>query len=249
MPLKSALRTARDLVYRGLYRGTGRLCPVCEKMFRRFAPFGVDGRRSDAMCPHCGSLERHRLLWLFFERKTDLFDGRPKSMLHIAPERCLVPRLRKRLGIGYITADLHDPAADVQLDVTDIHYPPDNFDVIYCSHVLEHVPDDRKALKQMQRVLKPDGWAVIMVPITTNTTYEDPTVTDPRERRRLFGQNDHVRRYGRDFVSRLLDAGFDVRVFGALDVGDETELELMGLSGGGEIFWCSKARPTRLRRE
>ena len=239
MLLKPALRTARNIVYRVIYRGSGRLCPVCEKKSRRFAPFGIE-RRNDAMCPHCGSLERHRLLWLFFERHTNLFNGQPKSVLHIAPERCLVPRLRRRIGIGYVTGDLHDRHADVQFDITQIHYPAATFDVIYCSHVLEHVPEDRRALAEMHRVLKPGGWAVIMVPITAESTVEDPSVTDPKERLRRFGQSDHVRRYGRDFVGRLLEAGFDVREYSALDVADETEMTVLGLAGGGEIFCCKK---------
>ena len=156
MVLKPALRTARNMVYRVLYRGTGRVCPVCEKRSRRFAPFGIE-RRNDAMCPHCGSLERHRLLWLFFERHTNLFNGQPKSVLHIAPERCLVTRLRRRIGIGYLTGDLHDRHADVKVDITQIHYPAGYFDVIYCSHVLEHVPDRIRMADEMVRVTRPGG--------------------------------------------------------------------------------------------
>ena len=240
VPLKPVLRTARDLVYRVIYRGTGRVCPVCDNQVREFAPFGIE-RRSDAMCPHCGALERHRLLWLFFERHTDLFDGRPKRMLHIAPERSLASRLRQRLDGGYLSGDLHDPKADIKLDVTQIDFPADTFDVIYCSHVLEHVPDDRRAMAEMWRVLKPSGWAVIIVPVTSEATFEDPSVIDPAERLRLFGQQDHVRRYGPDVASRLIDAGFDVRLFGPLDVADEMEMQLFGLAGGGDIFCCTKA--------
>jgi SAM-dependent methyltransferase len=237
--LKPILRAARNLVYRVVYRGTGRWCPVCAKPSRRFAPFGIE-RRDGAMCIYCAALERHRLLWLFFERRTDLFDGRAKRMLHIAPERSFAPRLRARLGAGYLTADRDDPGADVRMDITGIEYPDATFDVIYCSHVLEHVPDDRQALREFYRVLKPRGWAVILVPITVDKTIEDPSITDPKERLRLFGQDDHVRRYGRDFVGRLQEAGFDVQVFGASDIADRTEAGVMGLRHDDEIFHCTK---------
>jgi hypothetical protein len=234
--LKVVARVLRDSVYRVLYRGTGRWCPVCERPARRFAPFGIE-RRAEAMCPHCGALERHRLLWLVFTRMTNLFDQRPKRVLHIAPERALTPRLRRRLGPGYVTADLSDPTADVRLDVTDIQYPDESFDVVYCSHVLEHVPDDRRAMHEMRRILKQDGWGVILVPILAQRTVEDPSVTDPKERLRRFGQDDHVRIYGPDFVDRLRGAGFAVQTIEVSDVVDQRGAALMGLtSGTGEIF-------------
>ncbi|MEX2155296.1 MAG: methyltransferase domain-containing protein [Gemmatimonadales bacterium] len=237
------LRTARDLVYRVLYRGTGRWCPVCEQPSRRFRPFGVDERRDEAMCVHCGALERHRLLWLFFNRMTKLFAGSRGStgFLHVAPERCFEPRLRKRLGAGYLTADLEDPGADVRMDVTRIEYPDASFDVVYCSHVLEHVPDDRRALREFHRVLRRDGWAIILVPITVAATVEDPTETDPKERLRRFGQDDHFRRYGPDFLDRLRAAGFNVRVVGVAEVASSAEASLMGLTqASGEIYYCTK---------
>lgn len=243
--LKPLLRTARDVVYRVVYRGTGRWCPVCEQPSRRFRPFGVDERRDEAMCVHCGALERHRLLWLFFNRMTKLFAG-PRSatsFLHVAPERCFEPRLRKRLGAGYLTADLEDPGADVRMDVTRIEYPDASFDVVYCSHVLEHVPDDRRALREFHRVLRRDGWAIILVPITAAATVEDPTETDPKERLRRFGQDDHFRRYGPDFLDRLRAAGFNVRVVRVPDLGlSPTEETKMGLTPAtGDLFYCTRA--------
>ena len=237
---KPLLRATRSFVYRVIYRGTGRWCPVCERPSRRFAPFG-NPRRAQAMCPHCGALERHRLLALFFDKKTNLYTRPDLRMLHVAPEPCFEPHLRGRVGAGYLTADLEDPHADVRMDITHIEYPDATFDVIYCSHVLEHVSDDRAALRELHRVLKPDGWALIMVPITAERTFEDPSVTDPKERERRFGQDNHVRRYGRDFVGRLKDALFNVKVFGASDVANKTEARLMGLtSDSGEIFLCAK---------
>jgi SAM-dependent methyltransferase len=156
---------------------------------------------------------------MFFQRKTDLLDGRPKRLLHFAPERAIASRLRTIGNLDYVTADLFDPNASISVDITNMPSVPDaSFDFLYCSHVLEHVADDRKAIKECARVLKPEGRAVFMVPITANVTYEDPSITDPRERERLFGQHDHVRRYGPDLLGRLQAGGFDVRVFSATEV-------------------------------
>ena len=235
------VRATRDAVYRVLYRGTGRLCPVCETASRRFRPFGVEEKRPDAQCVHCGALERHRFLWLFFQKKTDLFEAPGKSMLHVAPERCFEHRLRARLGAGYLTADLENPEADVQMDITNITYPDASFDVVYCSHVLEHVPDDRKALREFHRVLKRDGWAIILVPITVSRTIEDPTETDPKERLRRFGQDDHVRRYGPDFLDRLRAAGFTVQVVRVADVVPAADMNQIALTPAtGDIYYCTK---------
>ena len=176
-----------------VYSGKGRHCPVCGKDSRKFRPTGVV-RREDAICVHCGARERHRFVWLYFNKMTDLFDGRPKKVLHIAPESCLESGLRSRLGQNYITADLFNPKAMVRMDITDIQYPDGYFDVVYCSHVLEHVPDDKKAMREFRRVLKQNGWAILLVPITADKTFEDPSVVDPAERVKLFGQHDHVRR-------------------------------------------------------
>ena len=221
--------------------GDQRSCPICEHRSGGFLPFGVLAR-PNAECPWCGSLERHRLLWMFLQHRTDLFDGRTRSMLHVAPEAVLEAHFRERIGEGYLTADLFDPRAMVRMDITDIERPDDSFDVIYCSHVLEHVSDDRKAMREMRRVLKPDGWAILLVPITDETTFEDPSVTDPKERLRVFGQEDHVRRYGRDYPDRLREAGFDVEVIEARDFLDADQIERMAITAAaGEIYLCRKA--------
>ena len=190
---------------------------------------------------HCGSVERHRFVWLFFKEHTDLFDGRDKSMLHVAPERCFEGRLRRLLPKGYVTADLANPRAMVKMDVTDIPYPDASFDIIYCSHVLEHVVDDRRAMREFYRVLKPGGWAVILVPITMDTTFEDERIVSPVERLKAFGQEDHVRRYGPDFVDRLRDAGFVVTPFKASGLFEAEQRVKMGLgAAAGDIFYCTK---------
>jgi hypothetical protein len=238
-PVLSALRAARDGTLGTWYRGEGRWCPVCEGSSRKFRPFG-EVRRPDAKCPRCGALDRHRFIWLYFSRRTDLFDGKPKRMLHVAPEQWFEPRLRARLGPGYLTADLIDPHVMQRMDITQIPYPDGTFDVIYCSHVLEHVPDDRRAMREFRRVLKPGGWAVLMVPITADKTFEDPTVTDPAERRRLFGQADHVRRCGPDYAERLRDAGFRITVIQHTDLISRADAERMAIFAPalGGMYHC-----------
>jgi len=180
---------------------------------------------------------------------TDLFDGKEKRVLHIAPEECLEGRLKARLGDGYVTADLLDPRAMVQMDITDIQYPDESFDAIYCSHVLEHVQEDRQALKEFHRVLKRGGWAIVLVPITAERTCEDCSIADPSERERVFGQEDHVRRYGPDYLYRLREAGFEVRVNRVSDLCGEDEVVRMGLTAAsGAIYCCTKASSLRLPR-
>jgi predicted SAM-dependent methyltransferase len=237
---KATLRRLRGLVRAVLYYGKGRFCPVCGKSSRRFRSAGLVPRE-DAQCVHCGALERHRLLWLYVSSRTNLFDGKPKKMLHVAPELCFESILRQRLGDNYITADLFSPRAMVKMDVTNIDYPDQSFDVIYCSHVLEHVQDDRKAIREFYRTLKSNGWAILLVPITAEETFEDPSIIGPEERLRVFGQEDHVRRYGPDYVDRLRDAGFSVEVTRANDLVQNGQILRMGLtSASGEIYYCTK---------
>jgi SAM-dependent methyltransferase len=162
-------------------------------------------------------------------------------MLHVAPESCFESRFKERLGAGYLTADLFSPLAMVKMDITDIQYPDQTFDVIYCSHALEHVVDDRKAMREFFRVLKNDGWAILLVPITSEKTFEDSSIVDPKERQKAFGQEDHVRRYGPDYVERLRDAGFTVEITRASDLADSDEAVRMGLTpASGEIYYCTK---------
>jgi SAM-dependent methyltransferase len=236
--LRQPLRRARD---EWQYRGQARWCPICERHSGRFVSFGLVPR-ADAQCPRCGSLERHRLVWLYFRHRTDLFDGKPKRMLHVAPEPCLARRLQASLGDGYVTGDLVDTSAMVTMDVTDIQFPDESFDVIYCSHVLEHVSDDRRAMREFHRVLKRGGWAVLLVPITAKRTWEDASVTSPEERLRLFGQHDHLRRYGPDYAERLEQAGFDVTATAPEEFVETGELGRFGLAGGGAglIHFCRR---------
>lgn len=150
-------------------------------------------------------------------------------------------RLRKSIGRGFLTADLLSNRAMVRMDVTDIQYPSDHFDVIFCSHVLEHVQDDKRAIRELSRVLNPAGWAILMVPIKAEVTIEDSSVTAPEERKRNFGQEDHVRIYGKDFVDRVRKNGFDVTAISPTDFLSAEEIQLMGITSfAGEIFFCRK---------
>jgi SAM-dependent methyltransferase len=238
---KQKARAIVNFTFSIIYTGKGRYCPICKKNSRKFLSYGRPLKREDAICTHCGSLERHRFVWLYFQKLTNLFNNKQKKILHVAPESCFVPPLKKYFGKDYITADLYSPRADVKMDITDIKYPDNYFDVIYCSHVLEHVQDDKKAMREFHRVLKKDGWAMLLVPITAEKTYEDPSITDPEERLKAFGQRDHVRCYGLDYIDRLKEAGFTVKIAKAEDTFTKEERELMGLTkASGEIYYCTK---------
>lgn len=237
---EKTLGFAGSTVRKLFYYGHGRTCPICGNASPRFGPIGVVPR-NDAQCLHCGSLERHRLSWLFIHARTDLFDGRSKTMLHVGPEPCLAERFQQRLGDRHLSADIRDDRAMIPMDVTDIRYPDESFDVIYCSHVLEHVEDDKLAMRELFRVLHKAGWAILLVPITSDRTFEDPSVTDPQDRLAAFGQEDHVRRYGPDFADRLREAGFTVEVTTVADVVAADDAVRMGLTpASGEIYYCTK---------
>jgi SAM-dependent methyltransferase len=218
----------------------GRHCPICERDSDHFGPYGLSPR-ADARCPVCGSLERHRMIWLFLKRKTDLFTKLPAKALHIAPERALEIKFRKVFGAGYLTADLLVGGVDLKMDICNIEFPDDTFDFILCSHVLEHVPDDRKAMREFRRVLSRRGVAILLVPIITDKTFEDPTIEDPKERLRLFGQEDHVRSYGTDYMDRLIEAGFRVEKLSPADFLPKHDITRMGVTpAAGDLFICRK---------
>lgn len=194
------------------YRGSAVVCPICSAGFRKFLPYGRISPRENALCPNCLSLERHRLLWLYLYERTDFFK-KPMKVLHIAPEACFIKRFENVHGEGYITADIESPLAKVKMDILAIPFNENTFDVVLCNHVLEHVDDDIAAMKEIKRVLKPGGFAILQVPFfnpVPDKTVENKTVTDKRERERLFGQADHVRRYGSDYAGRIREAGLQV---------------------------------------
>jgi SAM-dependent methyltransferase len=194
-----------------LYKGNKVECPVCTGQFRKFLPYGYVTLRDAAMCPGCLSLERHRLMWLFLKNKTGFFTEKQK-VLHIAPEQCFLKRFKKLPNLDYITADLESPIADYKCDVQELPFEDVSFDAVICNHVLEHVPDDKKAMSEILRVLKPGGYAILLVPADFNLekSFEDNSITDPKERTRIFGQYDHQRVYGRDYPQILQSVGFIV---------------------------------------
>jgi SAM-dependent methyltransferase len=162
-------------------------------------------------------------------------------MLHLAPEPAFESRFRKLVGEGYLSADIEASAAMVQMDISDIRYPDESFDIVYCSHVLEHVPDDRRAMRELHRVLRNDGWAIIDVPIMLERTIEDPSLTDPSERTRRFGQPDHVRAYGTDYLDRLREAGFVVSARTVGDIVRQDDIQRFGLLRMKQkVFHCTK---------
>jgi len=216
------------------------VCPCCGGRFEAFLPFG-HRQRPNAQCPKCRALERHRLLWLFLESRTPLLH-RPLSVLHVAPEEALRRRLDGAPNLFYVSGDLQAPDAMVRMDLTDIPFEDASFDVVLCNHVLEHIPDDAAALREVFRVLAPGGWAVLQSPVDPDRaeTYEDPSVTDPEARRREFGFHEHVRVYGRDYAARLERAGFEVEAIPFADDLDEATLRRHGLLRREPIFLCRR---------
>ena len=218
------------------YLGKGKECPVCGCKRRKFLPYGYVSQRENALCPNCLALERHRLLWLWLLRESDLGRGAMAlpRLLHIAPEVALMRKLRKmyaREAERYVTADLESPLADVHFDVQQIPLADDSFDTIICNHIMEHIEDDRLAMRELYRILKPNGWGVILSPVDESraTTFEDDSITDPAERTRIFGQYDHRRIYGRDYAARLEEAGFEVAVIDYKQAFSRKEQELYAL--------------------
>ncbi|HEY5919831.1 MAG TPA: class I SAM-dependent methyltransferase [Chryseolinea sp.] len=191
------------------YTGSAVTCPVCEKSFRRFLPYGRITPRENALCPNCLSLERHRLIWLYLKERTSFFSEKQR-VLHIAPEACFIPRFERIHGNDYVTADIESPLAKVKMDIHNIPFDQNSFDVVLCNHVLEHVTDDIRAINEIQRVLKPGGFAILQVPFFSpvpDKTFEDLSITDKREREKMFGQDDHVRKYGKDYPLRIGKGG------------------------------------------
>jgi SAM-dependent methyltransferase len=231
----------RSHLSRAWYFGFSRFCPVCRSPLRRFAPFDYLGsRRDDARCPVCGSLERHRLIWLYLKARTDFFDGRPKRMLHMAPELCFIPRFRRVPDLNYLNADLRMSHAMEKIDLTQVPHPDNTFDVVLCSHVIQHIPDDQKAIRELLRVLKPGGWAILHEGILGDRTVEDPAAITPEDRRRVYGDPTSCRRYGADFKDRLESCGFRVRVDDFGQTISPKDRQKLALDGERFIHLCSK---------
>lgn len=228
-------------VVSAFYVGNNVECPVCNAHFRKFLPYGRQSREN-ALCPNCLALERHRLMYLFLRQQTNFFTDSLR-VLHVAPELCFIDRFEKIHADNYITADIESPLAKVKMDIHNIPFEADSFDVAFCNHVMEHVNDDIKAMSELHRVLKPGGWAIIQVPFfypLEEKTIEDPSVTDPKERFRRFGQDDHVRKYGRDYADRLASAGFVVSASNFVQQLPPELVQKYALPLDETIYFCIK---------
>lgn len=194
-----------------LYRGNRYQDPIDGVKYRKLLPYGRVTVRRNALAPNSMSLERHRLIWLYLKRNTDFFTSN-KKVLHIAPEYCFIKPIRRLKNIDYITADLISPWADVKLDVQAMPFNDNTFDMVICNHVLEHVENDRKAMAEILRVLKPGGFAILQVPmdLSMEQTLEKPEYNTPELREKYYRQRDHLRLYGCDYAQRLALVGFDV---------------------------------------
>ncbi|MDX1463514.1 MAG: methyltransferase domain-containing protein [Marinirhabdus sp.] len=192
-------------------RGTTYTDPIDGKSYRKFLPYGYERVRQNVLAPGTLSLERHRLFWLYLTNETDFFSAQ-LNVLHFAPEQAFLKRFKKLENITYTTTDLNSPIADVKADICDLPFEDNTYDFIICNHVLEHIPDDTKAMRELYRVLAPGGTAILQVPYDRDRqhTFEDPSITDPKERAAIFGQYDHVRIYGMDYFDKLRTVGFKV---------------------------------------
>ncbi len=194
-----------------LLKGNTYTDPIDSKSFKSFLPYGYGKQRNNVLSPSTLSLERHRLLWLYLKNETDFFSVE-KKVLHFAPEQAFYKRFIKMSNLDYLTTDLNSPLADVKADICNLPFKDNEFDIILCNHVLEHIPDDTKAMEELYRILKPGGFGVFQIPQDLNreTTFEDDSITDKKERAKIFGQYDHVRIYGRDYFDKLRSVGFKV---------------------------------------
>jgi SAM-dependent methyltransferase len=185
--------------------------PIDGRSFRKFLSYGYENQRENVLSPSTLSLERHRLLWLYLKNETDFFSAQ-KKVLHVAPEQAFYKRFKKMRNLDYTTTDLNSPLADVKADICDLPFDDDSFDIIFCNHVLEHIPNDSKAMSELYRVLKKGGMGVFQIPqdLSRDITFEDNSIINKKERAKIFGQYDHVRIYGRDYFDKLRSIGFRV---------------------------------------
>lgn len=194
-------------------KGTTYTDPIDGKSYKIFLPYGYGKQRNNVLSPSTLSLERHRLLWLYLNDKTDFFSSKEtKKVLHFAPEQAFYKLFRNQKNLDYTTTDLFSPLADVKADICELPFEDNRYDVILCNHVLEHIPDDTKAMQELFRILKPGGMAILQIPqdLSRATTFSDDSITDQKERAKIFGQYDHVRIYGRDYFNKLRSIGFTV---------------------------------------
>lgn len=217
--------------------------PIDGKSFRKFLPYGYGNQRKNALSPSTLSLERHRLMWLFLKDETNFFTSTKKlKVLHIAPEQCFLDLFKKQKNLEYITSDLESPIADVKADICDLPFKENEFDVVFCNHVLEHIQDDTKAMQELYRVMKKGGFGVFQIPqdLSREITFEDNSITDKDERAKIFGQYDHVRVYGKDYFNKLRSVGFKVDEVDYTKKIDSKQIERFCLMKGEILPICYK---------
>lgn len=222
-----------------LYLGNKVECPICGKHYRKFLPYGNSGAEN-RLCPNCLSLERHRLMWIYLKNHSDFFT-KNYNFLHFAPEQPFLKRFKKLTNLNYTTADIVSPLADIHIDIMDTKLESNCYDLIFANHVLEHVPNDISAMKELYRIMKNGAWAILQVPINNKaqSTDEDINITDPHERERRFGQYDHVRYHGLDYPKRLEQAGFKVDEFSVKEKFSAQQIEKMRLDKN-EILYIAR---------
>ena len=211
-----------------LYRGNKVECPVCERKFSKFLSYGSKvAHRENVLCPFDLTLERHRLMWLYLKNESNFFTTSKLEVLHIAPEQCFHGKFKAQKNLNYLTGDLESPIADLHFDLHHIPLEDNRFDVVFCNHVMEHVNDPIQCMKEMFRVMKPGGWAIMQVPqdMSREKTYEDASIVTPEDREKHFWQKDHVRLFGRDYPQWLEKAGFNVEFYDVTKKFDTETIE------------------------
>lgn len=236
--LRTNIRKSKSL----FLTGDKVMCNCCGKAYNNFLPKGNVKKRENVMCPNCGSLERTRLLLFYLENETTFFNENTK-ILHFAPEEGLKNVFKKKKS-KYINGDINPNLADEIIDITDIHYPDSSFDYIICSHVLGHVPDEKTAIKELYRVLKPGGQSIVLTLLNKRNvpTIENPQITNPEERLRIYGERSLVRLHGNDFKNRLEEPGFQVEIINYEKKLSQEKVERFRLQNNsrGTFFICKK---------
>lgn len=224
-----------------LFRGNDFTDPINGKSYRKFLPYGYVKQRDNALSPGTLSLERHRLLWLYLNNETNFF-SKTLKVLHIAPEQCFYNLFKNLKNINYTTFDLNSPLADIKGDICNMPFKENSFDFILCNHVLEHINDDKKAMKELYRVLNKNGTAILQVPINqkSSKTFEDSSIVNKKERIEKFGQYDHIRLYGLDYFKKLESFGFKVDPLKYSKEFTESEIIKYGLIKDEIIPVCKK---------
>lgn len=240
-PLYEPLLNTYHTMRKRQYRGSSVFCPVCDQGFRAFIPGGNVG-----ICPACSSGSRHRAIYLFLRKRTTFFTQRVK-VLHFAPEFCFYRKFKGMANLDYLTADLNSPRAMVKIDMTRMPFADNQFDVVISSHVLEHIPDDLQAMRELCRVANNRGWSIHLAPIDYNrkTTFENPSINTPKERQEAYGHHDHRRIYGEDYADRLRSAGFTVEIFKPDQYLTAREISKFGIVPNEKIYCCTKKQVNR----